>query len=453
MNSQSASSVTPASLAEMLALDPTLRAEFFAGLSHDEARALQWNWRGFWARPKQLAPVGAWTVWLILAGRGFGKTKTGAEWVVERVEQGARRIALVAETAADARDVMVEGESGVLACSPPWNRARYEPSKRRVTWANGAVATTFSADAPDQIRGPEHDTAWADEIAKWRYQEAWDNLQFGLRIGADPRVVATTTPKPTDLIRALVKDADCVVTRGATNENRANLSPKFLRAVHKKYAGTRLGRQELEAELLDDAPGALWKRTQIDHFRVSKAPHLVRVVVAIDPSVSADSETAETGIVVAGLGDDGHGYLLADGTVKQPTPEQWGTAAVALYNTHEADRIVGEVNNGGDLVESNVRSIDKNVPFSQVRASRGKAVRAEPVASFGEQGRIHHVGSFGDLEDELCQWHPGSAKSPNRLDAYVWAFTELMLGEHDEFTEALRNVDASKLRMIGAMAR
>lgn len=419
-----------ASLAETLALNPTLRAEFLGSLSDDELRALRWKWRGFWARPKQIAPPGAWTIWLILAGRGFGKTKTGAEWVIERVEAGARRIALVAETSADARDVMVEGESGVLACSPPWNPARYEPSKRRVTWANGAIATTFSADEPDQIRGPEHDTAWADEVAKWRYEEAWDNLQFGLRVPGklEPRAVATTTPKPTKLIRALVKDPDCVVTRGSTDENRANLAPAFLKAIFKKYAGTRLGRQELEAVLLEDAPGALWKRALIDEHRRKKHPELVRIVVAIDPSVSQESENAETGIVVAGLGTDEHGYLLADGSLPQPSPEQWGTQAVALYNKHEASRIIGEVNNGGDLVESNVRSIDKNVAFKQVRASKGKQTRAEPISSLAEQGRIHHVGSFGQLEDELCQWEPGAAKSPNRLDAYVWAFTELMLG-------------------------
>lgn len=417
------------SLAELLALQPEVANDFFAGLSEEEARALHWDWR-FWARPKQIAPGGSWVTWLILAGRGFGKTRTGAEWITERVENGlARRIAIVAETAADARDVMVEGPSGVLACAKPWNPAKYEPSKRRVTWANGAQATTFSADEPDQIRGPEHDTGWGDEVAKWRYEEAWDNLQFGLRIGKDPRCVATTTPKPTKLVRALVRDTDTAITRGATDENRGNLAPKFLRAIYKKYAGTRLGRQELSAELLEDAPGALWKRDQIDRFRVRKHPDLVKIVVAIDPSVSAASDGAETGIVVAGIDAEGEGYVLSDGSIPQPTPEQWGSAAVSLYHLHHADRIIGEVNNGGDLVESNVRAIDKNVPFSQVRASRGKAIRADPIATFAEKGRIHHVGAFGALEDELCQWEPGAAKSPNRLDAYVWAFTELMLGE------------------------
>jgi phage terminase large subunit-like protein len=421
--------IETASLAEILALNPEPANDFFLSLSEDEARALHWDWR-FWARPKQLAPAGAWTTWLILAGRGFGKTRTGAEWIVERVESGlARRVALVAETAADARDVMVEGPSGILACSKPWNPAKYEPSKRRVTWKNGAQATTFSADEPDQIRGPEHDTGWGDEVAKWRYEESWDNLQFGLRIGSDPRCIATTTPKPTKLVRALVRDADTSITKGSTDENRGNLAQKFIKAIYRKYAGTRLGRQELDAQLLEDAPGALWKREQIDRFRVRKHPDLVRVVVAIDPSVSATAEGAETGIIVAGLGVDGDGYCLADGTLPQPTPNQWGTSAVSLFHLHRADRVLGEVNNGGDLVESNVRAIDPNVPFSQVRASRGKVVRAEPIANLAEKGRIHNVGSFGALEDELCQWEQGSGKSPNRLDAYVWAFTELMLGQ------------------------
>lgn len=446
----SASALQGASLAETLALQPLLRDQLLASLSDKEVRALAYDWRGFWARPKQIAPEGDWTIWLILAGRGFGKTKTGAQWVVERVEAGARRIAIVGETSADARDVMVEGESGILACSPPDNRPLYEPSKRRLTWPNGAIASTFSADEPDQIRGPEHDTAWADEVAKWRYREAWDNLQFGLRIGRDPRVVATTTPKPTPLIRELVADPDCKVTRGSTRENRANLAPKFLRAIEKKYAGTRLGRQELDAELLEDAPGALWKRKQIDAHRVGKHPDLVRIVVAVDPSVSSESESAETGIVAAGLGVDGHGYVLGDASLTQPTPRQWGTAAVALYSTLRADRIVGEVNNGGDLVESNVLAIDSTVPFTQVRASRGKAIRAEPIANLAEQGRIHHVGFFGALEDELCQWEPGAAKSPNRLDAYVWAFTELMLEEGDPLLEALKGADENHLRTLHA---
>ena len=366
----------------------------------------------------------------MLAGRGFGKSRTGAEWINEQVaKNGARRIALVAETVADARDVMVEGESGIIACSPPWFKAKYQPTRRRVEWPNGATATTFTAEEPDQLRGPQHDCAWADELAKWRLaQETWDQLLFGLRIGMNPRAIITTTPRPIKIITDLVADPLCRVTRGATDENAGNLAPQFLSAILKKYRGTRLGRQELDAEILDDAPGALWKRTPIELQRVSSHPELVRIVVAIDPSVSADSDEAETGIVAAGRGTDGHGYVLADETLARPTPEQWGKQAVGLYTKLEANRIVGEVNNGGDLVEANVRAISKSVPFKQVRASRGKQVRAEPVSALYEQGRVHHVGMFPLLEDQMCQWEPGvSTWSPNRVDALVWALTELMI--------------------------
>ena len=413
----------------MLAKKPKAEREaILKSLTPEEAKALQYEWR-FWARPKQLPPLGDWIVWLILAGRGFGKTRTGAEWVIEQVRShGARRVALVAETAADARDVMVKGESGIVACSPPWFYPKYEPSKRLLTWPNGAIATTYSAEKPDQLRGPQHDCFWGDEVAKWRYADAWDQLMFGLRLGNNPRGIATTTPRPTPLIKELVKDSKTALTKGSTFENAANLARQFLHAIVQKYEGTRLGRQELNAEMLDDAPGALWSREAIESCRVQKTPHLVRIVVAVDPSVSAESETAETGIVVAGLGEDGHGYILGDFSVEQPTPEQWGKAAVTAYHMHKADRVIGEVNNGGDLVESNVRAIERNIPFRQVRASRGKAVRAEPVSSFYEQGRIHHVGMFSKLEDQMCEWEPGiSTWSPNRVDALVWGITELMV--------------------------
>lgn len=357
---------------------------------------------------------------------------------------GARRVHLVAETASDARDVMVEGDSGIMACSPPWFRPIYKPSRRRLIWPNGAVGYTFSADDPEQLRGPQCDTAWADEIAKWRYEEAWSNLVFGLRLGTDPRAVGTTTPKPTKLLKELLADPDCRVVRGSTNENQANLARPFLDAILRKYRGTRLGRQELEAEMLDDAPGALWQRgPMIDEHRVSKFPDLVRVVVAVDPNTKGNdgnagaqresgietAELGECGIVVAGLGTDGIVYVLGDHSLVQPTPERWGREAVSSYHKHQADRIVGEVNNGGDLVESNIRSIDRDVAYKAVHASRGKAVRAEPVASLAEQGRLKHVGVFSLLEDQLCQWEPGvSTWSPNRLDALVWAVTELTAG-------------------------
>lgn len=430
MASRSVSDPNQQSLAERLALNPTDRAAFLASLSEQEHKLLLYRW-DFWGRPKQLSSTitkAVWVFWLVLAGRGFGKTRTGAQWVQEQVENhGKRRVALVAETAADARDVMVEGESGLLACAPPWFRPKYEPSKRRITWPNGAIATTYSADEPGQLRGPQHDAAWADELAKWRYDESWDQLCMGLRLGDTPQAIVTTTPRPTPIIKGLIKDPLCHVTTGTTYENRGNVAQLWLEQTLRKYEGTRLGRQELEAEILEDAPGALWKRDAIDSARVIKAPGIRRIVVAVDPSVSADARNAATGIVVVGLGSDNHGYVLADGSLQQPTPEAWGRAALALYHTLGADCVIGESNNGGDLVEANLRAIDKGVNFKSVRASRGKHVRAEPIASLYEQARVHHVGAFPLLEDELCQWEPDSKWSPNRLDALVWGLTELML--------------------------
>lgn len=416
-------------------------------LTPEEAAALQYEWR-FWARPNQLPPPGDWRFWLTLAGRGFGKTRLAAEWIIEQVRlRGRCRVALVGETAADARDVMVEGESGILSCSPPWFAPNYEPSKRRVTWPNGAIGTTFSADEPRQMRGPQYHIGWGDEPAKWRYSDAFDQLNFGVRLPGQlpPQVVLTTTPRPTPLIKNLLSDPDCVTTRGTTYDNASNLHPSYLRSIRRRYEGSRLGRQELFAEVLDDAPGALWKREQIDSTRVARIPALVRVVIAIDPSVSqGDAEDGDdefapaTGIVAVGICENGHGYVLEDGSLKRPTPEEWGTQAVVMFHRHSADLVIGEVNNGGDLVESNVRAVDKNIPFKQVRASRGKHARAEPISTIAEQGRIHHVGAFPLLEDELCQWEPGvSAWSPNRLDAYVWGFHELMLSEGNPLLEAL----------------
>lgn len=389
--------------------------------------ALLYAWE-FWARPTQLEPRGDWSTWLISAGRGFGKTRTGAEWVRRRARNPRARIALVGATASDVRDVMVEGESGILAISPPWERPVYEPSKRRITWPNGALATTYSADEPDRLRGPQHTDAWADETAAWRYAEAWDQLQFGLRLGGNPRAVVTTTPRPTDLIRTLLADPSTVVTRGSTFANRANLAPQFLARILAKYRGTRLGRQELYAELLDDTPGALWNYTQIEELRVKHHAGLKRIVVAIDPSTTSDAESAECGIVAAGLGEDDHGYVLEDvsGVL---SPDAWARRAVGAYERLEADRIVAEVNNGGDLVETVIRTVDKNVSYSAVHASRGKHTRAEPVAALYEQKKVHHVGGFAKLEDQMCTWDAVSGqKSPDRMDALVWALTELMIG-------------------------
>lgn len=402
--------------------------------TEEEARRFPWAWEEWWARPSQLSPDGEWRVWLLLAGRGFGKTRVGAEQVAKWVRAGCRRIALVAPTAADARDVMIEGESGLLSIGAPETRPRYEPSKRRLTWPNGAIATTFSADEPERLRGPQHDAAWCDEIASWRYPEAWDMLMFGLRLGNDPRVVVTTTPKPVKIIRELVGDPTTVITRGSSYENQANLAPAFFAQIVRKYEGTRLGRQELNAEILDDTPGALWSRSLIEETRWPahrNVPDLVRIAVAIDPAASTGEEADETGIVVAGKDANGHGYVLADQSGRYP-PTEWARTAIALYRQHKADRIVAEVNNGGDMVEATIRMIDRNASYSAVRASRGKVIRAEPVAALYEQRRIHHVGAFPTLEDQMCAFAPDFDRatagfSPDRVDALVWAFADLLV--------------------------
>jgi len=398
-----------------------------ASLTDEQAAHLYYDW-DIWSRPKQKEPPGNWRVWLILAGRGFGKTRTGAEWIRAQVEQGkCKRLALVGRTAADVRDVIVEGESGIMAVSPPWFRPRYEPSKRRLTWPNGAIAITYSADEPDALRGPQHDGFFADEPAAWEREETWDNLMFGLRLGKNPRGVATTTPKPTKLIKTLIKLSTTSVTRGTSYENRANLPPAFFNEIIRRYEGTRLGRQEINAEILEDLEGALWKRGMIEETRVTKHPDLQRLIVAIDPAVTAEEGSDETGIIVAGLGTDGQGYVLSDKSLRA-SPNEWAQAAITAYHLHKCDRIIGEVNNGGDLVETVIRNIEKYIPYTAVRASRGKQTRAEPVAALYERKMIHHIGTFPELEDQLCGWEPGMAQSPDRLDALVWAFTELMTG-------------------------
>jgi phage terminase large subunit-like protein len=394
-------------------------------MREQDALALLYDW-AFWAREKQLPPAGEWFAWLLMAGRGFGKTRTGAEWVRWKVEQGgARRVALVARTAADARDVMIEGESGILAISPAWFKPVYEPSKRRLTWPNGAMATTYSGDKPDQLRGPQHDAAWCDELAAWRYPESFDQLLFGLRLGDNPQLVATTTPRPTRIIRELMGEAGTVITSGTTYENAANLAARTLETFRRKYEGTRLGRQELYAALLEDTPGALWQRGALEELRVMNTPTMKKIVVAIDPAVSVGEGSAETGIIVAGLGMDGQGYVLEDATVSD-SPARWAAQAVAVYHKYKANVIVAEANNGGDMVEHTLRTVDRGAAIRRVHASRGKATRAEPVAALYEQGRVHHVGAFAELEDQMCTWMPGET-SPDRMDALVWALTELMV--------------------------
>jgi len=390
------------------------------------------RWR-FWARPEQIAPSGDWRAWLFLAGRGTGKTRSGAEWVREQVAAGNGRVALVARTSADVRDVLVEGESGILACCPAATRPRWEPSRRRLTWPNGAIATTYTADEPDQLRGPQHDAAWADELAAWRFPDAWDQLLFGLRLGADPRVMVTTTPRPTPIIRGLLKASTTVVTRGSTYDNAANLAPAFLTQIVSRYEGTRLGRQELHAEILEDAPGALWKLAQIDAARV--APDLSRryrlIVVAVDPSVKAHAPGASDdsgdacGIVVVGLGHDSHAYILEDCSGVMG-PSEWAREVVDAFDRWHANVVVAEVNQGGALVTHTLHSVRTALPVVTVTAKRGKALRAEPVALLAEQGRVHHVGALPELEDELCSWEAGSLDSPDRLDAMVYGVTHVL---------------------------
>lgn len=429
----------------LASLPASERQAFLQSLTEDEAAVLTYDWP-FWARPEQLAPTepGDWIIWAAIAGRGFGKTRLGAEWVRAEVQAGrASRIALVAETAADARDVMVEGDSGILATSPPWMRPSYEPSKRRLTWPNGATATTFSAEDPDQLRGPQFDLAWSDELAKWRYAEsAWDMLQFGLRLGTRPRQLVTTTPRPIPLLKRILADPKTAITRGKTYDNAANLAESFLQQIRTRYEGTRLGRQELDAELLEDVPGALWSRANIDRNRIVKAPlNLKRKVVAVDPPVTSGENADECGIIVAAI-DDGrrehqHGFVLDDRSSQGETPNEWAKRAIKAFRDHEADAIVVEVNNGGEMIEAVLRNIDPNLPIRAVRASHGKATRAEPVSALYEQNRVHHVGTFAKLEDQMCVMTPDfdSAEmgfSPDRVDAAVWAFTELMLGPQSE---------------------
>lgn len=425
----------------MRSLTKEQRQRFLSSLTPTEAAALKFDWP-FWARPNQVAPKGGWRHWLILAGRGFGKTRTGAEWVRALVEGGkARHIALVAPTMNDARAVMVEGESGLLAICPPWARPRFEPSKRLLTWPNGAVATLYSAEEPERLRGPQHDAAWADELCAWRMGEAaWDMLMFGLRLGESPRTVVTTTPKPVPVLKRLIADAHVHVTRGSTFDNLDNLAPAFARDIVRRYEGTRLGRQELLAEILEDVPGALWSRAGLEACRADAAPALCRLVVAVDPPASSGEKADECGLVAAGLGADGHAYVLADDTSRGLSPHGWAARAVALYHRLKADRIVAETNQGGAMVAALIAQVDPGVPVRAVHATRGKVVRAEPVAALYEQGRVHHAGAFPALEDQMCAFTPEglSGASPDRVDALVWAITELML--KPKFTPNIREL-------------
>lgn len=419
------------SQAERLAALPKAdRDAILSELTPEQAEALLWDWRGFNARPDQVAPDGDWDIWLALAGRGWGKTRTGAEWIREQVKAGAKRIALVAETQKDLEEVMINGESGILAICPPDERptVRYKPV--RLVFPNGAVALGYNATEPNQLRGPQFDAGWCDELAKWRYaRPTWDMLQFGLRLGDKPRVMVTTTPLPIELIKSLLagKEGRIAVTRGRTMDNASNLAAPFLAKIREKYDGTRLGRQELNGEVLGDLPGALWSLANIDAYRMNEAPPLQRIVVAVDPAVTNTDESDYHGIVVAGLMDTKRGVVLEDGSLKG-SPMQWAKRAVALYHSWQADGIVVEVNQGGDMVAHTIRAVDPNAKIIEVRASRGKHVRAEPIAALYEQGRISHIGAFPDLEAQMTQMTSSGFEgdgSPDRVDALVWAFTNL----------------------------
>lgn len=395
-------------------------------LSTEAKAQLAYYWP-FWARQNQKEPPGDdWVYWLILAGRGFGKTRTGAETVREWVKT-CEMVNLIGATVDDARDIMIEGESGILAICPADERPTYRKNESKLIWPNGAISLVFTADAPERLRGKQHMRLWADEMAAWRYQEAWDQAKFGLRLGTKPRAVITTTPRPVKNIKDLIKDRATIVTRGTTYDNRANLAPTFFDEIVKRYEGTRLGRQELNAEVLEDVPGALWTREMITHLPRSACPPMKRIVVAVDPPATSTESSNEAGIVVDGLGEDSRAYVLADRSGVM-SPREWAVAAVTAYREFEANLIVAEKNQGGEMVAEVIRSVDAHVPVKLVHASRGKYVRAEPISALYARGLVDHCGMFEALEDQMCSYTPDFDRgnsSPDRLDAHVWAMSEL----------------------------
>lgn len=390
------------------------------------------------ARMGQIAPHGDWATWLMMAGRGYGKTRAGAEWVRGIAQRdGSARIALMAASLGEARSIMVEGDSGLLAVARDARRPHFEPSRRLLRWPNGAEARLYSAAEPESLRGPQHSHAWCDELAKWdqagdRARQAWDNLLLGMRLGADPRIMVTTTPRSAALVRRLVDDPSVELSGGRTEDNQGNLSPLFLTAMHRQFGASTLGRQELGGELLEDFDGALWTRALLESCRAAgRTQPLTRVVVGIDPPASARGDAC--GIVVAGLTGGGSALVLADCSVERPTPERWARAAAEAARVWSADRVIAEANQGGDMVASVLRAADIHLPLRLVHARRGKTARAEPVAALYEAGRVHHAGVFAELEDQLCGLmagggYHGPGHSPDRADALVWALHELMLG-------------------------
>ncbi len=425
----------------LIALPQTKRRTLLRGMSAEQRQRLRHYWQ-LWAHAGQLPPGSAWTVWLILAGRGFGKTRAGAEWVraVAEANPGAR-IALVAASLPEARNIMVEGASGLLAIAPRGKRPKFEPSRRRLTWPSGAQATLYSAGEPESLRGPQHSHAWCDELAKWintggRAEAAWDNLQLGLRLGDLPCVVVTTTPRAVPMVKRLLADEDVATTRGSTFANRANLARGFIRSVQKQYGQTSLGRQELDGEMIADVEGALWTRAMLEAARETAASSPpVRVVVAVDPPVSATGDAC--GIVVCALGEDGIARVLADCSVEKASPERWARKVAQTAEAWSADRVVAEANQGGAMVASVLRAAEISLPLKLVHAARGKVARAEPVAALYEAGRVRHAGIFPQLEDQLCGLiaggrYEGPGRSPDRADALVWGLSELLLGRRGE---------------------
>ena len=427
---------------------PDLVDEFLRGLSDNALLALPWLFE-FWALPHQLPPEGAWKTWVIMGGRGAGKTRAGAEWVRAEVEGAtpgdpgqSKRVALVGETVDQVREVMIFGDSGILACSPPDRRPEWEAGRKRLVWPNGAVAQVYSAFDPDSLRGPQFDAAWVDELAKWKKaDDAWDQLQFALRLGDHPRQVVTTTPQNVAVLKKILKNPSTVITHAPTDANRAYLASSFLEEVSARYAGTRQGRQELEGLLVEDMEGALWTMALLEKGRLAEAPVLNRIVVAVDPPVTGHAGSDECGIVVVGAITEGmpqhwRAVVLEDATVKGASPDEWARAAIAAMDRHGADRLVAEVNQGGDRVERMIRQIDPLVPYRAVRATRGKFLRAEPVAALYEQGRVSHLRGLGKLEDQMCLMTSGGYQgkgSPDRLDALVWALTDLVIEPAEKF--------------------
>lgn len=422
-------------------LNPEKRGALLEGLDADEQAFMLDHWP-LWARPEQLAPISDWTTWLMLGGRGAGKTRAGAEWVKSLAlgrwpgaTQVTQPIALIGETFADAREVMVEGVSGILSVHQTGERPTWTPSRNRLEWPNGAVAQLFSADDPDALRGPQFSAAWCDEIAKWRYAEqTWDMLQFGLRLGERPRQLATTTPRPVPLVKRLLADSKTVVSRMATHDNRANLANNFFDEIVSRYQGTKLGRQELDGELIEDRSDALWNRSALEAGRIARLPPLERIIVAIDPPVTSHAKSDACGIIAVGKSGE-QAIVLDDASIDKAKPLVWAKQAVALYHKLGADCLLAEVNQGGEMVTTIIAQIDASVPVKSVRAKRGKWTRAEPVAALYEQGRVVHAGIFGPLEDEMCDFGPdgrSGGHSPDRVDALVWAVSELMLATRSQ---------------------